>query len=99
MFLALAKLLDTRGGDRGAICRMRKLEAHSSSYEATLENGSSPGAAGDRDQNRFGAVFGMPGNQYRVLAQGYSPVTVVLRLNLQHGSGWNVCEEYSPFNL
>ena len=96
MFRALANLLDTRGGDRGAICRMRKLQAHPSSYEATLEHGSSPGGAGDRDQNRFRAVFRMPGNQHRVLGQGYGPVIVVLRLNLQHTGRWKVCEEYPP---
>ena len=78
---------------------MRKLQAHPSSYEATLEHGPAPGGAGDRDQNRFGAVFGMPGNQHRVLDQSYSHVIVVLRLNLQHTGRWKVCEEYSPFNL
>jgi len=78
---------------------MRKLQAHPSSYEATLEHGPSLGGTGDRDQNRFGAVFGMPGNQHRVRGQGYSHVIVVLLLNLQHSSRWKVCEEYSPFNL
>ena len=68
-------------------------------YETTLEHGSSPGGTGDRNQNRFGAVLGMPGDQHRVPGQGYSPVIVVLRLNLQHTSRWKVCEEYSPFNL
>jgi len=33
------------------------------------------------------------------LSQGYSPVIVVLRLNLQHTGRWKVCEEYSSFNL
>jgi len=95
MFRALANLLDTRGGDRSAICRMRKLQAHPSTYEATLEHGPSPGGTGDRDQNRLGAVFGMSGNQHRVLGQGYSPAMVVLRLNLQHTGRWKICEEYS----
>ena len=78
---------------------MRKLQAHPSSYEATLEHGPSLGGTGDRDQNRFRAVFRMPGNQHRVRGQGYSHVIVVLLLNLQHSSRWKVCEEYSPFNL
>ena len=99
MFRALTNFLDTRGGDRGAICRVRKLQAHPSSYEATLEHGPSPGGTGDRDQNRFGAVFGMPGNQHGILGPDYRPVIVVLRLNLQHTGRWKVREEYSPFNL
>ena len=74
---------------------MRKLQAHPSTYEATLEHGLSPGGTGDRDQNRLGAVFGMSGNQHRVLGQGYSPAMVVLRLNLQHTGRWKICEEYS----
>jgi len=60
MFQALANFLDTRRGDRSAVCGMRKLQAHPSSYETRLERGPSPGGTGDRDQNRFGAVFGMP---------------------------------------
>jgi hypothetical protein len=77
---------------------MRKLQVHPSSYEATLEHERS-GGTGDRDRNGFGAVFGMPGNQHRVLGHRYRRVIAVLRLNLQHGSRWKVCEEYSPFNL
>jgi len=78
---------------------MRELQVHPSSYEPTLEHRASPRGTGDCNQDRFRAVFGMPGNQHRVLGQGYSRVTVVLRLNLQHGIRWKVCEEYSSFNL
>ena len=99
MYRALADILNARGGNKAAICRVRKLQVHTSSYEATLEHGPSPGGTGDCDQNRFRAVFGMPGNQHGVLGQSYSRVIVMLRLNPQHSSRRQVCEEDSPFNL
>src|SRR5215469_4444240 len=99
VYRALTDILNARGSNRGAICGMRKLQVHTSSYETTLEHGPSPSGTGDCDQNRFRAVFGMPRNQHGVLGHTHSRVIVMLRLNPQHSSRRKICEEDSPFNL
>ena len=41
----------------------------------------------------------MPRNQSRTIVQKYRDVIVMLSLDLQHGGGRKVFEEYTPFNF
>ena len=96
---ALPDFLNTRGDNRCPILRVTKLQVHSPTDEAPLQQGTSPSRACDCDHHRLRAVLWMPRNQHGVVEQEHSRIAVVLGLNLEHGIRREILKKHSSFNF
>ncbi len=78
---------------------MTKLQMHASADEAAFQHRTAPGRTRNGYPNWFRTVLGMSRDQRMVIVQEHNLVTVMLGLNLQHSSGWQIVEEHAPFDF
>src|SRR5271155_2007722 len=70
---------DGRGYDGAAIVGVTVFEVHSAAQVCRLQHGAAPVAAADSYQHRFGAEFGMAGNESEAVVTQDERVSAILR--------------------
>lgn len=95
----LVNLPDRRGDNRSSEPGMMKLQPHPAPHEPGFDHGSTPSRAGYRNRYRLWAELRMSPDQSLVLFHENSRVTMMLRLDEENCSRFQVVQEHSTLNL
>ena len=91
--------LDQRSDDGHGVVGVAKLQVHTAPDIPRLEHGSAPSAAFERDQDRFGAILRVAGDQGLAFSLRDDGIATVLGEDKERGFRRKIFEGHTAFDL